>query len=229
MINIKEEISKIDFFNTFFIVNDRFLVLKKSFSLNEIYYEVCNRLMDEVLIDDNYLEDLYQSIANKMDDTYKYYFDLQNKIEDMLYPSKDYYNLIINISKIYHLLDFGRFFLDMWKDNCKGLIRKTYVIDIFSDYYDLRKIKKDYYIYKLVKIYSEKLNISFFNNIEILDYEKYLFFALVSIPVILDEGNINCSEKVISYVNHTYNLLSEEYKKYQENSQSKFEEQNNNI
>ena len=229
MLNIDKEVSKIEYFKTFFIVNNNYLVLNKDFSLNEVYYEMCNKILDEVKVDDNYLNNFYQSIADKMDNTYKYYFELQDKIEDMLYPNNDYYNLIINISKIYHLIDLGRFFLDIWKDSCKGLIRRTYVVDLISDYYDLNKIKKEYYIYKLVKLYNEECDASFLNTIKMYDYEKYLFLSLISIPKIIDENNIKYSINVLNYVNYTYTLLLEEYEKYQKDSHSKFEEQNNNV
>lgn len=229
MNEIKEEIKKIEVFDKYNIINSKYLIIKNNIFINDVYYELCNKKIKEYLYDDDYIDQIYKDISSKMDDAFKYYFDLQDRIEEMLYPSESYYHLILNISKIYHLLDLGRFFLDRWREKCGGIIRKVYLIDNNSNILNLDKEKREYYILHLVDLYKNNYDFSFFDVVNYYDYEKYHFLSYVSIPDMIDGKTIDGVYKLNNYVIKTYELLLEEYKKYQENSHNEFEEENKDI
>lgn len=226
--NSKDEIKKIDTFNNFNIINDRFLVVKENLSINDVYFELCNKKICEYIIDDNSIDQLYKKICDRMDDVFKYYYDMQEKIEDMLYPDESFYYLILNISNIYHLLDLGRFFLDKWKETCYGVIRKIYRIRD-NKVIDLKSLKWEYFIFYFVDLYKRNFDLSFFKKVNIFDFEKYHFLSYISVCDIIDGRSLSDVFKLNEYVNRTYNLLLKEYKKYQENSHDEFKEKNEDI
>ena len=224
MNNIVEEIKKIDYFSNYKIINNKYLVIKNDSYINDVYFEMCNKNIFEYVIDDDLLKEMYDSISRRMDEVFKYYYDLQDKIEDMLYPSQSYYELLLNISKIYHLVDLGRFFLDKWYEKCGGVIRKIYIIDNYCDYYELDKLKKDYYIFNMIDLYKKKYDYSFFDMINYRDYEKCHFLSYISVCDIINGSNINSVLKLNNYVDRTYSILLEKYKKYQEDNHRTFKE-----
>ena len=104
-------INKILRYKSFSVVNDRYIFF------DYISNRFINELIENYFVDGNYddkYEDIYNKITNDMDIVFKYYNDLQDRIEEMLYPSSSFYILIINISRIYHLIDLGRFFFEKW-------------------------------------------------------------------------------------------------------------------
>ena len=58
--NSKDEIKRIDVFKNFNIVNDRFLVIKGNLSINDVYFELCNKKICEYILDDNSIDQLYK-------------------------------------------------------------------------------------------------------------------------------------------------------------------------
>ena len=49
--------------------------------------------------------DIYDSNLEYLDNIMKYYLDLQDGIDELKYIREDYYLLLINISKIYKLIN----------------------------------------------------------------------------------------------------------------------------
>lgn len=228
-INLEESIKKINYYNYFSIINDKYIFIKENRLLKEVCFEIYKSLLDEYIYDTKSLNEMYSMIANKMDEVFKYYMDLQDKIEDMLYPLESYYFLIINISKIYHMIDLGRFFLDKWKNTCNGIIRKTFFVNEKKDYYLISDLKKEYYIYGLVDFYKLDYDLSFFENNHVYDFERYSFNSLISIPMIISGSNYTDVSKLVDYVDKTYKILLEEYEKYQKDSHEKLEKKDNDI
>lgn len=183
-----------------------------------------------------------EKIMFNLDKCYKYYLNLQEKIENMSFPPPDKYLLINNISQIYKLLEVSKYRLDNLELNSlrevilinnfdnnifKNIIDFNYYSkDVFA--YDLEKLyKKDYKNFKdVLKKYNDKLKIS--------KEEWNLLSILISIPeeVTLENNHYNDCIKIrnlINYVNYTFSFLSEEDEKYKETDKQELEEENENI
>lgn len=183
-----------------------------------------------------------EKIMFNLDKCYKYYLNLQEKIENMSFPPPDKYLLINNISQIYKLLEVCKYRLDNLELNSlrevilinnfdnnifKNIIDFNYYSkDVFA--YDLEKLyKKDYKNFKdVLKKYNDKLKIS--------KEEWNLLSILISIPeeVTLENNHYNDCIKIrnlINYVNYTFSFLSEEDEKYKETDKQELEEENENI
>lgn len=183
-----------------------------------------------------------EKIMFNLDKCYKYYLNLQEKIENMSFPPPDKYLLINNISQIYKLLEVCKYRLDNLELNSlrevilinnfdnnifKNIIDFNYYSkDVFA--YDLEKLyKKDYKSFKdVLKKYNDKLKIS--------KEEWNLLSILISIPeeVTLENNHYNDCIKIrnlINYVNYTFSFLSEEDEKYKETDKQELEEENENI
>ena len=91
-------IKKIDIFKTFMIINDKYISIDFDNDYNLIFYELFNYKLDDICFTDQELKDLYDMIALELDNIFKYYYNLQDKIEEMLYPNESFYYLLINIS-----------------------------------------------------------------------------------------------------------------------------------
>ena len=183
-----------------------------------------------------------EKIMFNLDKCYKYYLNLQEKIENMSFPPPDKYLLINNISQIYKLLEVSKYRLDNLELNSlrevilinnfdnnifKNIIDFNYYSkDVFA--YDLEKLyKKDYKNFKdVLKKYNDKLKIS--------KEEWNLLSILISIPeeVTLENNHYNDCIKIrnlINYVNYTFSFLSEDDEKYKETDKQELEEENENI
>lgn len=220
-------VNKISNYNTFSIINDRFLLI--DYNKNKI--NIFNDLIDNKITfisDNEEIDMIYKNIVDKMDSTINYYFKLQDKIEEMLYPSNSFYILIINISKIYHLIDLGRFFVEQWYESKDKMIRK--IPKIGRLIIDCEDCEYEYFINILSSLYKENIfiydNINYYN---LYDYEKYCFLGLISIISLIKGDNIEDVTKLISYVENTYNILLKEYEYYQKNNQAEFKEEDDNI
>lgn len=188
------------------------------------------------------LKKIKEKIMFNLDKCYKYYLNLQEKIENMSFPPPDKYLLINNISQIYKLLEVSKYRLDNLELNSlrevilinnfdnnifKNIIDFNYYSkDVFA--YDLEKLyKKDYKSFKdVLKKYNDKLKIS--------KEEWNLLSILISIPeeVTLENNHYNDCIKIrnlINYVNYTFSFLSEEDEKYKETDKQELEEENENI
>ena len=198
------------------IINDRYLMF------NNINNDLINSLIDNYSIDKEYkgekIDSIYKSITDDMDSVFTYYYNLQDRIEEMLYPVDSFYYLIINISKIYHLIDLGRYFIDRWLNND---IKKIRLIPNIEK----KDINNKKSIFSLIDILYKKniINFNDIDNIDLYDYEIDCLCALISIVPKIDGKNKVEVIKLIDYVDNTYNYLLKKYKEEQEKDETNFE------
>lgn len=225
--NILNKIGKIDKisnYNTFSIINDRYILIDYEKDKINIFNDLINYKIDS--IDDSLeIDNIYKKIVSKMDSTINYYFKMQDKIEEMLYPNDSFYILIINISKIYHLIDLGRFFVEKWYNSKDKIIRRLPKIGSLIIDYD--NCEYEYFINILSDLYKE--NYFIYENIDnynLYDYERYCFLGLISIVPLIKGDKLDDVLSLINYVNSTYDILLKEYEYDQKNNQAEFKEEN---
>lgn len=208
-----DNIRSIKKYKTCTVFNDRFLNVDFDHNNMDIFNDIYKFGIKDIYYDDSYYKDKYDEISNLMDDTFKYYMNLQDRIEEMGYPEQSFYIMIINISKIYHLLDLGRYYLDKWFNSDKQYERDIIVIDKNESLIDIEKCNYESIIPILVSLYND--NFLIFDDLfkyELSEYEMSLFLCLISIvPKISCE---NCDEviRLVNYVDITYDLLLKKYK-----------------
>ena len=210
-------IKKIDIFKTFMIINDKYISIDFDNDYNLVFYELFNYKLDDIFFTDQELKDLYDMIALELDNIFKYYYNLQDKIEEMLYPNESFYYLLINISKIYYLVDLGRFFLDKWFNSNNNKVRR--IISIKNDELYLIEDSINYYVFELDKLFkNKKIEVSLFDDINMDDYESFILYSLLSIPYKIEGDNIDEVKEIVNYVDYTYKFLLEKYEKYKEDN-----------
>jgi len=186
-------------------------------------------------INENTLQNIYEKIKKKIQDTQKYYEDLHNYIEQFSFPRVDYYLFINHASLFYRALFMAQNLLEEWYQSKPKKIHKSYVIHrtslsnfcLHKPYYfiDYHECFYDYMIYDFVSFYqSDCLHVdmkSLFEQYDSsisLDYEeKRLLFCLLCIPKIL---NFSCSTyfntvkitEEIETLNKIFLFVSEENK-----------------
>lgn len=219
-------VNKISNYKSFSIINDEYIVVKYT-DYTVLYNFLLNNRLKEICYDDESIDDIYKKITDDMDSVFNYYLNMQEKIEEMLYPSESFYILIINISKIYYLIDLGRFFIDRWISDKNKTIRKIPIINHNCNINDT-----DYkYIVSLIdSLYKEgKINISDVDSFDLEDSEMFNLLGLFSIiPKISgnDKGEVVC---LINYVENTYSYMLKKYEEYQEEYKDNFKEKNDDI
>ena len=162
--------------------------------------------------------DLYDSNFEYLDNIMKYYLDLHDGIDEMEVIREDYYLLLINISKIYKLIN-----------KCINYLNKWFELDV--DKYREVSLIYDYgygnYLVDLVEVYKEnydnlEINIKELFDLYDLNYhisesDYYLLFCLLGkIDKIKFSKDIECNKKnindLIKYVESVH-LFLEEYEK----------------
>lgn len=223
-------------------------------SLDDKYEDIINALSilhikscDHVFYNKDEMKVIYDDISSKIDYMMKYYYDLQDYIEELSFPRPALYLLINNISKFHELLKCARFNLDTWykeesfKSICCLLINnleldnfivgeKNYFINFDNSYRDL-------FIYDLVNFY--KSNYSYENIVKVINkYEKRLgirnneynlFFSLISIPDKIDITNNNIKDikmvnERIEYVSKTLKYILEKDEENKKTDKYEFED-----
>ena len=223
---INNDTKKIVDYNSFSIINDEDILIKKrgidlcrdllKYNIKDIYY------------DDNTINNIYDNITKDMDSVFNYYYNMQDKIEEMLYPNESFYILIVNISKIYRLVDMGRFFIDRWYDTKEKTIRKVY--DIQFDKCRLNDIQYKYIVSVIVdKYYNNDFFIDEIEEINLYDYELYNFLGIISIIPKISGVNKNEVIYLIDYVDKTYSYMLKKYEEYQKKNEDDFAEKNNDV
>ena len=66
----------------------------------------------QVVLDD--IKTMYEELSTKIENLYKYYYDLQDIIEQIVYMSPEQYLLIRNVSLFYSSLNFAKDKLNKW-------------------------------------------------------------------------------------------------------------------
>lgn len=166
---------------------------------------------------DEKIKDVYNKITDDMDSVFKYYYDLQDKIEEMLYPPESFYYLIINVSKIYHLIDLGRYYIDRWFNSSNKDLR---LIPNINDDDINNKINICSLLNNLYR--TDKINISIIDEIDLDNNEFNCFCGIVSIVPIIDGYNIKEVLDLINYVDNTYNYLLKKYEEEKEKDETYF-------
>ncbi len=156
--------------------------------------------------------DVYDSNLEYLDNLMMYYLDLQDGIDELENIREDYYLLLINISKIYKLINNSIYYLNKWfeLDNYKyrevelinknrGYFINDLVICFKTDYLNFNKFFDKY-----------KLRYNLYN------YDYYLLFCLLGkidkIKFTKDiDFNIKYIKDLIFYVDYTLEFL-EKYK-----------------
>ena len=165
-------------------------------NIKESLVEIINTHIEEVLYDDSKIDQIYESYSKKLDSIFYHYYNLQDKIEEMLYPNESYY-------------------LDKWYHTKGKVIRKIPKID--SEKINLNK--KEYVIKEFIKLFKKnKIPYELIYNIDLYDYEKYsLYFLLCDIDKI--KGNkIEEVNYIVNYTNFFYKILLQEYEQESTNN-----------
>lgn len=158
--------------------------------------------------------DIYDSNLEYLDNIMKYYLDLQDGIDELENIREDYYLLLINISKIYKLINKSIFYLNKWFECNNTLYREVLLLDNNTGYFinDLVTLyKNNYYgFYNTLEDYNFRYNLE--------NYDYYLLFCLLGkvnkIKFSTDvDQNIKSIKELIYYVDNTL-LFLEEYKDY---------------
>lgn len=234
---IYDYIASINFSNYISLINEKndnfglFLVESHDEGFIDVLSNLSLKSSKNVINSDDDLKNIYDSIYFNIDDLYKYYLSVQDKIEEVMYPSQSQYYLIINISLVYHLLDIGKFFLDKWMNSDNSIMREVlFFKDIsyhnFIDgnivlFEDSRFEKISYFLDKYYK--SNYLSSNLFDEIDAFisstsmsNSECFLFYSLIAISRKIDMNSLVDVNSLNYYVQETYNYLLKKYKEHQE-------------
>lgn len=158
--------------------------------------------------------DIYDSNLEYLDNIMKYYLDLQDGIDELDNIREDYYLLLINISKIYKLINKSIYYLNKWFECNNTLYREVLLINKSRGYFinDLVTLYKDNYYNFKDKLNNYNLRYNLYN------YDYYLLFCLLGklnkIKFSSDiDNNIKNIKELIHYVDNALELL-EYYKEY---------------
>lgn len=151
-------------------------------------------------------EKVYKKIKDSINNTMKYYLDLQDYIEELLIPKVDYFFLLINISMIYKALSVAKYKLDIWFDDTDSKVRIINNIPIVYELIDI--YKKNYYRFNMREIFDE-----YFND------EQKLLESLVCIPNVIrftDDAYTNTLliKEMFDYIEFAFKFISEENEEY---------------
>lgn len=153
-------------------------------------------------VDIDYYKDIYESINHEIDDTYNYYNQVMENIDNEIYMSPADYLIARNISIIYKNLNYAKEEINNWYKLIENK-RKVRIVTIHNnlslDHYlksdksyliSWDKSKQDMPIYDLVSLYKHNyldfdfiplLNI-YLNKYSLTEEELKLFLVLIAIP-----------------------------------------------
>lgn len=225
--------------------------LKAKALLNTII-SLQNKTIIEESINEEEIDKIYKKYISKIDSLMKYYLELQDYIDELFLPRIDYYYLLINLSKIYQVLNISHNKLENWYQTKNKIVRKCHIIgntclnnfikgekNYFIDYNDS---KKDLLINDFIYFYQKDINKvnmldlyqEYISKISLTTSEKELLEVIICIPkkIVLNstiKNNIDSINNQLTYIEKTLDLILEEDKKYQETDKDKFKEQDKNI
>ena len=219
-------------------------------SLKDLIISLSDIHLNTIKVLDNY-EKNYEEKLKVIDDLIRYYLALQDYIEELYYTKKDYYEMIINISKVYKILSMSKYYLDKWTSS-NDKYREVFLIkdtslnnfinhekDYFISFKNSRKgniiediinVYKDNYnddsIYNLFDLYNSKVNLT--------SGERYLFLSSIClVPKLSFKNNLNTNlkevEEFYNYIDKTITFVLEKDKEYQETNKEEFKQENENI
>lgn len=192
---------------------------------------------------------IYEELNKKIDGVYRYYYDLQDIIEQKVYMAPEEYLLIRNVSLIYSSLNYSKGKLEEWyqlkikqtKERVVLLHGKPnlehFLIDDRKQLISWNECRRDIPIYDFIYFYKsdylelEMSSLFDFYQSKFLysDDEYLLFLTLISLPekVKFSGHHFNdCTEtyKLIKYVSKTRDFILKENEKYQEENKNEFKE-----
>lgn len=202
----------------------------------------------DVVLDD--VKNKYEELNKKIDNLNKYYFDMQDVIEQKIYMSPEEYLLIRNVSMIYSALTFSKQKLKEWFDYKKTqkkerivLLHNKVSLDhlLISDKKSLiswNNYTRDIPIYDFLNFYRNNYNdvemMSLFDMYQSKFYytkdEYLLFLALVSIPekIVFTKHHFNDCKRLymmIDYLLKTRDFVLKNNKEYKAEDEEEFQEQ----
>ena len=189
-------------------------------------------------VNENELKTRFEEIIIILDETYEYYSNLQNNIEEEIYMSPAEQLLMNNISKIYYLLNISRKNIEDYyeiisnkkverKSIIHGNLKMNHILESKEKYLiSWNNSKKEIPVYDLVKFYKneyEKIELSslyenYKSKYKLNEEEENLFISLISIPNIikLDKTNyIDCINinGLVDYVDKAIAFISKQNQK----------------
>lgn len=187
---------------------------------------------------DNFKE-IYEELNIRIDNTMKYYLDLQDYLEGIEFISPAQYLLLKNISSFYQLLRIAKNNLENWfsienRNVREVLLIKNVSLNNFrvgdrSYFINYKDATKGLVVYDLISFYrKEAINVdflslfSFYNSkYQLAQDEVNLFFAVICIPerVVFTKNNYqDCLmvKKIVDYVLLTLSFASEKNKENEE-------------
>lgn len=196
-------------------------------------------------------ESFFNNKVREIDNLMNYYLNLQDYIEEMYYTRKDYYEMIISISKVYNILRTSRYFLDKWNDSNSIEYREVFLIGnidlknfVHNDksyFLNLKNTSKGNLIKDIVLLYKFFDNDDIYelfelynNKIKLTEEELYLFLSSICLlPMIKFSNNVNYNlgmiKRFYEYIDKTMTFVLEKDKEYQEANEEIFKQENNNI
>ena len=182
---------------------------------------------------------IYNRLITNIQRSMQFYYSVQDKIEEMLYPPKTYYSLLLDMSQIYHLLHMGGYFLNEWYQSHPLEYREVLTIRKIDSHnfwgkkiIDFSSSRKDYYIYEVAnyyRMYYKKDSVveeiqRFFQIISVTKQDLLLFYSLISYVEEFEWDYFEDEKTVLHYVNKTNSFLSKEYEEYQKGKEEMLEE-----
>lgn len=199
----------------------------------------------QVVLDD--IKKMYEDLNQTIDNLYRYYYDLQDIIEQKVYMSPEEYLLIRNISLVYSSLSFAKDKLNKWyeiklkqkKERVVLLHNKPSLDHILinnrKQLISWNSCKRDIPIYDFLHFYKESyLTLDMTSLFELYQSKFYytqdeylLFLTLVTIPdkIIFSKNHYRDCQKVyeiIKYLVKTRDFILKEDEKYQETNKNEF-------
>ena len=183
-------------------------------------------------VDIDYYKDIYESINYEIDDTYNYYNQVMDNIDNEIYMSPADYLIARNISIIYKNLNYAKEEINNWYkliENKRKVRIATVHNNLSLDHYlksdksyliSWDKSKQDMPIYDLVSLYKHNyldydfiplLNI-YLNKYSLTEEELKLFLILIAIPSKIKAENTEYKRvlsvrRIIDYLYKTDTIL----------------------
>ena len=199
----------------------------------------------EVSLD--YIKSIYEDILSKIDNTFKFYDNLIDKVETKEFTSPSAYLLLRNCTMIYSCLNFSKEKLESWYESVKNKnkIRVSVIHNNLNTDHIIEEEKPvliswdnakiDMPIYDFIKLYKRTYDkydyISLFKEynkiFSLTDDEKTLLFVNIFIPDIIDLNKSEFYETI--KLTEIFNYLSVSNELFMKNQTKESKEENDNI
>lgn len=200
------------------------------------------------------IKERYETTVNILDETYNYYFNLQDELEEHEFLFPEELLLLENISKVYYMINTSRYFIEEYykkteKQNKERIVRihgnlsLDHIIESDEKYLiSWNNSRIDLPVIDLVKFYKkeyENIEFSFLYHLYNSKYpltkeEVYLFFSLINLPERIEftDNHLDNTIRVrhfVNYIDKTIEFTLQEHKENKESSKQEFEKQDDGI